>query len=1829
LDRVIAHEMVHAVMARNMNNSQLPGWFTEGTAEFIHGADERVKGDASIIGLESNFIQLFKTTAGSPSTSAGYSVSYIAVKLLDKEIRNHGGAGIKEVFDQLKTGKTLDQALIAVSATHTGLAGDWNNLSTFETHFKAVGFAQYTQLLNLDDLDTGSIAGSDYGNASLNASAVISNAISGPSHNFNLIVPDQYISTPEIDGVLESIGFSSGTEWDLTRVTQEVLKPTNGDDVIHAFDTDDVLGGSKGNDQLFGYAGNDVYRYALGDGNDVIVDSAGNDQIEFGEGILAADIELTRDSSSNLVATLKDRSTITVRDAFTAAGELSSNSIESIKFFNGDVWNSVKILEEANRVRDNIVLGSSGKDSFSGTEGVDIFIGGLGDDFFENLGDRDIYKYNLGDGQDEIFLSSGDYELWFGEGILSNEVWLTRSLGADLTVNFIDGGSVYLSNFLSSNNGVFSEKGRFRFQNGEVWNLRDIKNEFLIASSTENDDFIHSWNDNETINGYGGSDYIDASGGDDVLIGGLGSDHLDGGEGNDSYHYSLGDGLDTINGSYGIDRLILGAGINEEDVKLQRVDGWSIMVNFRQGGSVLLSDMFILGGLADYENEGAFSDVAALEKIIFSNGIEWDLDTIKEKLKPIAPDADGILWGFDSNDAIDGSGGGDEIYGLSGNDTLTGGSGNDTLYGGSGNDQLAGGIGVDHLYGDEGDDRYIVNTGEGYTFISDSGGNDVLQFNGGIDPEELMVSRFKESRGNFTEEQLIFHDRKGQVVVVNLSGYYNWGAEKNIERVEFANGDIWNSTIIQEKITYTESLANVAIQKDTAYTFSPGLSEGTHITGTLAKSIHGGSGNDTLVSILADDTVVAMKGGEGIDSFIINHGVRRILDFNYSSEFIVFSNVASLDDLDFHVTNNFGIQNEYNPRSILHLTDKIGAATAQIGTSIVGYDSSYHDVQAYSLYSSNAETKFIVLADGSSHSMRDLFAIKNIATISDDNIRLLSDSDIIDADSGNDFISGGSGNDTLSGGDGNDQIYGGQGNDQIDGGDHNDELTGGYGNDYVAGGEGNDTLDGVYGLDTLVGGAGDDLLYSRRHHDDLAGYNAERLKTTYIYQLGDGNDTIFDRDGDDKIIFGQGIAADDIEFEKIGSGSSLGDHLLIKVRQGGSILIQHALSNDAPEYGFIEQIEFAGGMSWDKNTIVSKIFGSDQVPPSIPSAEFNSLGTIVIGYAEANSLIEVKSLSGLLLGSATTDSASGAYTITLATALIDKESVHVTARDAAGNISPSKTIIAPDLTVPSIPTASFDATGKVITGVAETGSVVVVKDATNTNTLGTVTADATTGAYSITLPSALINKETVNVTATDAAGNVSVARTIVASDGTAPNPIVVIQAENYTSMNGVQNESTSDVGGQNVGYIDVNDWMAYNNAPFNVPAEGRYRVTYRVASLNGGGQLTLKELSTDAALGSIAVPKTSGWQNWVDVTQEITLSGGEHNFKLAADVGGFNINWFKLEPLASVVPDTTPPVQPTAAFDSTGRVISGIAEAGSVVVVKDASNTNTLGTVTADVATGAYAITLSTALINQESVNITATDAAGNVSVARAVVAPDTAAPNQSALVIQAENYTSMNGVQNESTSDVGGGQNTGYIDAGDWMAYNNAAFEVPAEGRYRVTYRVASLNGGGQLTLKELSTDAALGSISISKTSGWQNWVDVTQEITLSGGVHNFKLAADIGGFNINWFKLESLESTSSVTTILAKSRAMIDPQDSVLTGIVEAGNVVVDKDANITSTLGTVTAAEASRLKTDYESVHYVSSNDALVQAMASFVSGSGVDTRYRSTQVEQSPLMIAVGS
>jgi beta-glucanase (GH16 family) len=138
-----------------------------------------------------------------------------------------------------------------------------------------------------------------------------------------------------------------------------------------------------------------------------------------------------------------------------------------------------------------------------------------------------------------------------------------------------------------------------------------------------------------------------------------------------------------------------------------------------------------------------------------------------------------------------------------------------------------------------------------------------------------------------------------------------------------------------------------------------------------------------------------------------------------------------------------------------------------------------------------------------------------------------------------------------------------------------------------------------------------------------------------------------------------------------------------------------------------------------------------------------------------------------------------------------------------------------------------------------------------------------------------------------------------------------------------------------------------------------------------------------------------------------------------------------------------------------------------------------------------------------------------NDKVTSLVVAQNTGSSN----LIQAESYSNMLGVQTEATTDAGGGQNVGWIEPGDWMAYNSINF--PVSGTYQIEYRVASLSGGGRLSLDLNAGSIVLGALDVPATGGWQNWTTISHTVSVNAGTYNMGIYAVAGGWNINWIRI------------------------------------------------------------------------------------------------------------
>lgn len=324
------------------------------------------------------------------------------------------------------------------------------------------------------------------------------------------------------------------------------------------------------------------------------------------------------------------------------------------------------------------------------------------------------------------------------------------------------------------------------------------------------------------------------------------------------------------------------------------------------------------------------------------------------------------------------------------------------------------------------------------------------------------------------------------------------------------------------------------------------------------------------------------------------------------------------------------------------------------------------------------------------------------------------------------------------------------------------------------------------------------------------------------------------------------------------------------------------------------------------------------------------------------------------------------------------------------------------------------------------------------NTAGAVTSTSSSPSVSSQVSSSSVSSASSVASSSglsSVASSVAYSTSSSAASNSSATGSIVIQAEKYATMSGVWNETTADVGGgQNTGNINTGDWMNYSNTKVALPFTGKYKITYRVASLNGGGILALNDAGTNATHQLVNIPKTGGWQNWVDVEAEVDLTEGDHYFTIFGKVGGFNINWFKIEPLGTAMP-----------------------------------------------------------------------------------------------LTIQSEDYSAMSGIWNEATTDVGGGKNAGNINAGDWMDYKNVEVLIPATASYKITYRVASLSAGGSFTLHEAGSTTIFDTVTVPVTGGWQKWTSVERTVTLPAGRHYFGVKALLGGFNMNWIKIEPVDQATS----------------------------------------------------------------------------------------------------
>lgn len=353
---------------------------------------------------------------------------------------------------------------------------------------------------------------------------------------------------------------------------------------------------------------------------------------------------------------------------------------------------------------------------------------------------------------------------------------------------------------------------------------------------------------------------------------------------------------------------------------------------------------------------------------------------------------------------------------------------------------------------------------------------------------------------------------------------------------------------------------------------------------------------------------------------------------------------------------------------------------------------------------------------------------------------------------------------------------------------------------------------------------------------------------------------------------------------------------------------------------------------------------NDVLPPIVPTAALDTDGKVVTGKTEAKAKVYVKDKDGKIIGEATAD-AQGNYKIQLKRDVINGERVSVYAKDAAGNESTSTTVTGTkDTLAPKAPEAQFNETGAIVSGRAEVGSKVsLYSEDGKTLLAGPVTA-ASDGSFSLTVNPPLAKESQAKVIAQDAAGNTSEQTTVIVGQDTLA-PIAPKLEVNGT-------------GTQVKGYTEANS---------------------RVEVQNDKGQ--------------VLATTTANAQGYFEISLNPAVSNTSTTQLVVKDAAGNSTQAIILKPNV----DMLAPEAVKATINAEGTVVSGTAEANSKIKITMISNgqETTLGSGQAD-SEGKFSIQLNTALVNNNSANVYAIDAANNQSVATQVIGiKDTTAPTK------------------------------------------------------------------------------------------------------------------------------------------------------------------------------------------------------------------------------------------
>jgi Ca2+-binding RTX toxin-like protein len=838
---------------------------------------------------------------------------------------------------------------------------------------------------------------------------------------------------------------------------------------------DNRLTGNAGANVLGGGAGNDVLLGMKGD--DVLDGGSGADQMSGG----MDDDSYVVDNTGDLVAE--------------AAGEGADSVSASIDYsLTANVENltltGAATLGTGNELANTLTANDLGN-TLAGLAGADTLIGGAGADTLMGGADNDLLYGNAG-----ADLLDGGLGVDQMSGGLGNDTYMVDN-SADAIIEIAGQGadSVTASaNYtLSANVENLTLTGAATLGTGnELANTLTASDLGNTIAGLAGADILIGGAGADTLLGGADNDTLQANAGTDLLDGGTGADQMIGGLGNDSYVVdnagdqvieNAGEGTDIVNASISyaltanVETLVL-TGSNA-------IDGTGNALDNTLVGNVAANTLD--GGLGADLMRGA----AGNDSYVVDNAGDLVVEVAGEGTDSVSASIDYSLTANVENLTLTGSA--IRATGNALDNTLVGNAAANTLDGGLGADTMRGAAGNDNYVVDNAGDQVIELAGEGTDSVSAS-----IDYSLTANVENLTLTGSAiRATGNTLDNTLVgnvaanmLDGGLGADVMRGAAGDDRYVVDNTGDQVIENAGE--GSDTVNAAINYTltanvenlalTGLATAGTGNELANTLSANNLGNTLAGLAGADTLIGGAGADTLLGGADSDTLQGnagadllnggtgadqMAGGLGDDSYVVDNAGDLVTEFFNQGYDQVSSGINYVLPQHVERLNLTGIALQGTGNELDNAL--FGNLEANVLDGASGADQ-MSGAQGDDRYIVDNALDTVIEQAGQGNDT--VYASVNYTTAANVENLVLTGNAV--AASGNEL------------------------NNVVIGNAVGNSLSGGSGNDLLAGWLGNDNLDG---------GSGND---------------------SYLYNQGDGRDSIVDASGTDAVRFGAGITLDSL-----------------------------------------------------------------------------------------------------------------------------------------------------------------------------------------------------------------------------------------------------------------------------------------------------------------------------------------------------------------------------------------------------------------------------------------------------------------------------------------------------------------------------------------------------------------------------------------------------------------------------------------------------------------------------------------------------------------------------